>query len=125
MYSFEKLEVWKKAKEFTVYLYIMTSGFPKEERFGIIDQIRRAGSSIPTNLSERSSRSSAREQDYYCQISYGLLMEVLNHLIISLDLQYITNKQLAESRIKIDEISAMLTALRKSNYPPSPPPFSK
>ncbi len=115
VYSFEKLLVWQKAKTFTVYLYQITARFPKDERFGIIDQIRRAGASIPTNLSERSSRSSAREQDYYCQISYGSLMEVLNYLMISYDLQYITKEQLIESRLKIDEISAMLTALRKSH----------
>lgn len=116
MYSFEKLEVWKKAKAFAVYLYKLTSGFPLEERYGMIDQIRRAGASIPTNLSERSSRSSTKEQAYYCQISYGSLMEVLNHLMISYDLQYISREELIESRQKIDEISAMLSGLRNSNY---------
>ena len=120
VYSFEKLEVWKKAKDFVVFLYTLTSGFPRNERYGITAQILRAGASVPTNLSERSSRSSAKEQAYYCQISYGSLMEVLNHLIIAYDLEYITRGDLVECRKKIDEIAAMLSALRKSCYPPIP-----
>ena len=115
VYSFERLLVWQKARAFTVYLYKMTAEFPRNEQFGIIDQIRRAGASVPTNLAEGSSRTSKREQDYYCQISHGSLMEVLNHLLISHDLQYITKDQLQESRRMIDEISLMLTALRKSH----------
>jgi four helix bundle protein len=121
IYSFEKLEVWKKSKDFAVELYQLTAGFPKEERFGITDQIRRASASVPTNISERSSRASAKEQAYYCQIAYGSLMEVLNHLMISYELKYINRDKLIECRLKIDEISAMLTALRNSSYRTLPP----
>jgi four helix bundle protein len=118
VYSFEKLEVWRISKDFAVYLYRLTSGFPKEERYGMSDQIRRAGASIPANLSERSSRSSCKEQSYFCQISHGSLMEVLNHLMISHELKYISEEELIECRKKIDIISAMLSALRNSSRRP-------
>jgi len=119
VYSFEKLEVWKKEKDFAVFLYKLTAGFPREERYGMTDQIRRAGSSVPPSISERSSRTFAKEQANFCEMSYGSFMEVLNHLIIASDLDYITQGDLQECRIKVNEIAAMLTALRNCGYHPN------
>ncbi len=61
-YSFEKLKVWQNARKFVLEVYQLTDKFPKHERFGLIDQIRRAAVSIPANLAEGSSRISSKDK---------------------------------------------------------------
>jgi four helix bundle protein len=114
VYSFEKLRVWVEAKDYAVFLYQLTLKFPKDEKYSITDQIRRAGTSIPSNIAEGSSRSSTKDQAYFYNISHASLMETLNHLLIAKELNYITNEDLETARTHIDSISAMLSGLRNS-----------
>ena len=83
-YYFEKLEVWKLSKDLVKEVYLITNNFPNEEKFNIVSQIRRAVISIPTNLSEGSSRSTRKDQANFTTISFSSLMEVLNLLILHL-----------------------------------------
>lgn len=85
-YSFEKLDVWKKAKDFVVRIYKVTADFPEEEKFGLISQLRRASVSISSNIAEGSSRTSPDDQGRFYIIAYSSAIEVLNQLIISTDL---------------------------------------
>jgi len=64
-YSFEKLEVWKLARELVKEIYRLTEKFPSEEKFGLIGQLRRASVSVSSNLAEGSSRKSAKEQAHF------------------------------------------------------------
>lgn len=86
-YSFEKLEVWQLSRKLTGKIYTLTSNFPESERFGMINQIRRAGISIPSNIAEGTSRNSFKEKIRFIEISYSSLMEVLNCLIICNDFE--------------------------------------
>ena len=113
-YSFEKLDVWQKSKDFSVLIYRLTQKFPTEEKFGITNQLRRASVSIASNIAEGSSRSSFKDQARFSEIAYGSLVEVLNQLIISFELKYINSEDYHSSRIKIDEISNKLNSLKKS-----------
>ena len=61
-YSFEKLDVWQKAREYVAFVYLLTDQFPDKEKFGIISQIRRAAVSITSNIAEGSSRSSLKNK---------------------------------------------------------------
>jgi len=61
----EKLEVWKRAIEFVVTVYKMTESFPRDERFGLISQIRRAAVSVPANIAEGAARHSSKEFRYF------------------------------------------------------------
>lgn len=63
----EKLEVWKRAVEFVVRVYKLTETFPREERFGLTSQIRRAAVSIPANIAEGAARQSKKEFCYFVQ----------------------------------------------------------
>jgi four helix bundle protein len=112
-YAFEKLEVWKKAKDLATSLYAVTSSFPQEEKFGIVSQIRRAAVSVASNIAEGSSRSSAKDQAHFSQIAYGSLMEVLCQITIANELEFLTNESVGDLRQKIEEISRMLNSLRK------------
>lgn len=112
-YSFEKLEVWKFAKEFCVFIYGMTKNFPSEEKFGLVSQIRRASVSIASNIAEGSSRMSMGDQSHFYTIAYSSTIEALNQLIICESLGLITQENLIDSRTQIERITAHLNNLKK------------
>ncbi len=78
IYSFEKLEVWVASKSFTKEIYIVTSGFPESEKFGLISQIRRASISICSNLAEGSARASFKDKAHFTNMAFSSAIEVLN-----------------------------------------------
>ncbi len=114
VYSFEKLEVWKLSKEFVIEVYNLIEKFPQTEKYGIVDQLKRAAVSVPTNLSEGCGRNTGKDKAYFTQISYSSLMECLNLLIISKDLNFITDNELTILRSKIEVISKKLSNYRRS-----------
>ncbi|MBI5915060.1 MAG: four helix bundle protein [Bacteroidetes bacterium] len=113
-YSFEKLDVWEKGRQFVKETYRITSQFPVDERFALVQQIRRASTSITSNLAEGSGRISGKEQARYTEMSFGSLMEVLNHLIVAVDLGYISEREVDGQRPLIDEIGNKLNKLREA-----------
>ena len=114
IYSFEKLDVWQKSRVLVKGIYQLTETFPSEEKFGLTNQLRRAGISVASNLAEGTSRASSRDQARFTQLSYGSLMEILSQLIIATDLNYISEEQMNETRPIIEEVANKLTQLRKS-----------
>ena len=89
-FGFEKLKVWQNSRELIVSVYKITNDFPKEEKYCLADQIRRAVISVASNLAEGSSRISVKDQAHFTNLAYSSLMEVLNQLYISNDLNYIS-----------------------------------
>jgi len=113
-YSFERLDVWKIAKEFVKHIYNLTQGFPSREKYGIVDQLRRAAISVPSNLAEGSGRTSGKDKARFTQISYGSLMECLNLIVISNELNMIRDEDLNQLRNEVEAISRKLSNLRRS-----------
>ena len=111
-YSFEKLEVWKLSRQLVGSIYNLTASFPTEEKFGLVSQLRRSCVSVSSNLAEGSSRKSMKEQAHFTQIAFGSLMEILNQLILSVDLGFISEKSLNELRPEIEEIGNKLNSFR-------------
>lgn len=114
LYSFEKLEVWKEAKEFTKIIYQITSKFPNAEKFGLTSQLRRASISICSNIAEGSARKTNKDKAHFTTISFSSAVEVLNQLIISKELEFIPEQDYIDCRLKIESITNKLNALR--NY---------
>jgi len=114
VYSFETLDVWKEARKFAVKVYKLTKQLPSEEKFGLTSQMRRSCISISTNLAEGSSRESLKEQARFTEISFGSLLELLNHFILCFDLDFISEDELINVRIDIDQIGLKLDRLKKS-----------
>jgi four helix bundle protein len=114
VYSFEKLDVWQLARVFTSDIYRITKDFPKDEMFGLTSQIRRACVSVCSNIAEGVSRKSYKDKARFTQISYGSAVEVLNQIIISKDLNYISEETYINLRNKIEEITNKLNALHKT-----------
>jgi four helix bundle protein len=113
-YSFEKLDVWNKSKDFTLKIYDITKSFPDEEKFGLVSQLRRASVSIASNIAEGSSRNSTKDQQRYYTISYSTTIEVLNQLIISYELGFIKFDTYQEMRNDLEIITKMINALHNS-----------
>ena len=112
VYSFEKLESWKHARRLAVWTYKSTEKFPKEEKFGLVSQMRRAAVSIASNIAEGTSRYSVKEQIHFYSIAYGSSIELLNQLIISNDLEYLNDESLADGREKISRLTLLLSKLK-------------
>ncbi len=114
LYSFEKLEVWKQARELNVLIYQFTANYPESERFGLRNQIRRASVSIACNIAEGSGRNTNKDYAHFLGIAYGSSLEVLNQLVLSLDLHFIDQAAYLQIRNKLETINFMLTKLRKA-----------
>lgn len=113
-FAFEKLEVWKLSVEFVISLYKITDSFPKEERFGLTSQIRRATVSISSNIAEGSSRNTSKDQRRFYNIAYSTAIEVMNQLIIANKLEYLSNSEYKKLRTDLEQITRMINGLHKS-----------
>jgi four helix bundle protein len=113
IYSFEKLEVWVDSKSFTKDVYILTSSFPESEKSGLISQLRRASISICSNLAEGSARAYFKDKAHFTNMAFGSAIEVLNQLIISHELGFISEQHYHKSRESLEAITNKLNGLRK------------
>lgn len=113
-FSFEKLEVYDKARALVTDVYRIQGEFPKEEKYGLGDQVRRAAVSITANLAEGSGRQSIREKIHFIEISFGSLMEVFCELQTACDLGYMSEEQFDNMRPQFTDIAKMLSGLRNS-----------
>lgn len=89
MRDFKKYEVWQISHEMTLKIYSLTNSFPKDEIFGLISQLRRAASSIPTNIAEGCGRNSDKEFNQFLNIALGSALETEYLLLLSNDLNYL------------------------------------
>ncbi|WP_271784343.1 four helix bundle protein [Aquimarina algiphila] len=114
MRDFKELKVWKKSHELCLLIYDVTKQFPNEEKFGIVSQIRRASVSVPTNISEGCGHDSNNEFKRYLRIASGSISEVEYLLILSKDLNYISNEQWSNLSDEVISIKKMLFNLVKA-----------
>jgi len=116
MFAFERLDVWQLARQFLKYIYPIIDSFPQKERFNLVDQIRRASTSIVLNLAEMTSRSSLKEQAHFAEIAFGSAVEVYCAIQLAYDFNYINEEQINSATEKIGEITNKINALKKSQY---------
>ena len=113
-YSFEKLEVWKRARIFVGWIYKLTQFYPPTEKYCLVLQLRKAAVSIVSNIAEGSGRRTSKDKVSFIQNAYSSVIEILNQLIVSRDLEYIDDLKLKEGRNEIEYLTEKLSALRKS-----------
>jgi four helix bundle protein len=87
------LDVWQKAVDFTVEIYRVTESFPKDERFGLTSQIRRASVSIAANIAEGAGRKSTKEFLKFLSIAQGSASEVETEIVIAHRLSYLDDRR--------------------------------
>src|SRR3989338_1345756 len=89
MKRFEALIVWQKAHQLVLDIYQATARYPREERYGLVAQMRRAAVSIPANIVEGHKRASKREFANFMSIAVGSLEELKYYVHLSADLHYL------------------------------------
>ncbi|MEY4085517.1 MAG: hypothetical protein RL074_1304 [Bacteroidota bacterium] len=113
-YSFEKLEVWNESKEFTKSIYTITTTFPDQEKFGLVSQLRRASVSICSNIAEGSARNTYKDKAHFTTMAFSSAIEVINQLIISFEMDFISEEVYSKLRLELESITNKLNGLR--NY---------
>ena len=113
-FSFEKLKVYQVARALVKDVYVLQNSFPKEEKYALGDQVRRAATSITANLAEGSGRQSVKEKIHFIEIAFGSMTEVFCELQTACDLHYIEEAQLDVLRPQFDEVAKMMSGLKKS-----------
>ncbi len=112
MRSHQKLNVWIESMALVKQLYTATKEFPKEEIYGLTNQMRRAAVSIPSNISEGAARNSKKEYLRFLYIARGSLSELETQLLIAVDIGYILKD--TELLQQIEKVFALLSGLIKS-----------
>jgi four helix bundle protein len=112
--SYRDLRVWQNAMDLVVSVYEETQSFPKEERYGLTSQMRRASVSIPSNIAEGKGRSTDRDRALFFCHARGSLLELETQILIAQRLKYLTPSG-AEGLVKAStELGRMLNSLIQS-----------
>ncbi len=111
MQNFKDLRVWSKAHEITVKIYQISKSFPKDELYSLTNQLRRASSSIPANIAEGCGKNTPSDFANFLNISLGSANETEYFLILSKDLNYLSENDFNLLSDNINEVKAMLISL--------------
>ena len=113
-FNFEKLQIWNDARKLVKEVYKITANFPREEQFGLINQLRRAAVSILLNLAEGANRSSKKEKIRFYEMSHTSLDEVVAGFYVALDLEYINQSDFDKIYQLLRVQAARTVALKNS-----------
>ena len=111
MRDYKKYDIWKLSHFLTLEIYKITEGFPKEEVFGLTSQIRRASSSIGINIVEGCGRGSDEDFKRFLRNASGSAFEVEYILLLSKDLNYISEEKFLELSPKVEELKMKISKL--------------
>ncbi len=107
--SFETLKVWQMAHQLMLDIHLkLLPLLPKEEKYGLVDQIRRSSKSIGANIAEGAGRFYYLDNVRFCYMARGSLDETLNHLLVSKDLGFCKKELYDELRLQVEEIRRLL-----------------
>jgi four helix bundle protein len=112
--GYKKLDVWNLSYQLSLKVHKITKKLPKDENFGLKSQMRRASVSITANLAEGQGRDYLKEFIRYVSISIGSSNELEVYIMLSKDLDYITENDYNDLIMKHEKVSKMLYGLRKS-----------
>ena len=111
MRNYRKLVVWSRAKDLTVSIYELTRSFPRDERFGLTAQARRAAISIVSNIAEGAARRSDKEFARYLDIALVSVAELQAQLDVALALGFSTEATNEGPAKQVIEVKKMLSGL--------------
>ena len=111
--SYKDLDIWKRSVELVKDIYLITKDFPKTETYALVDQIRRAALSIPSNIAEGHARQHRREFQQFLFIAIGSIAELETQLIIADKLGYLKKENLNQFLTEMDIIGKMTRGLIK------------
>lgn len=111
--TYRDLDVWKKVRALVKEVYLITKGFPKDEIYGLVSQMRRCAVSIPSNIAEGYGRQFKKETIQFLHIARGSLFELETQFFIAADLSFINENELEKRILQLDDCKRLLNGLIK------------
>lgn len=109
----KKLTVYKKSVKLVSDVYLKTKDFPKQEKFGLVSQMRRSSISIPSNIAEGAARRSGKERSRFYEIARSSLVELDTQIELSIELGFLNDTDVTKIEELANEIFAMLSKMIK------------
>jgi four helix bundle protein len=109
--SFEDLDAFKQAVALSVHVYRTSESFPREERYGITSQVRRAATSVVRHLAEGQGRLSQGEWRHFLGQARGSLYEVDANLILAIELRFIETEAYEDLRRRTVRVAQLIAGL--------------
>ena len=100
------LILWRKAMDLAVLVHQSCTTLPRSETYGLVSQLRRAVTSIPSNIAEGSARRSTKEYVYFLRVARGSLAELETQLLLAQRVGYLPTDEVADLQIRSDEVGA-------------------
>lgn len=114
MRDFRNIKAWEKSHQLALATYKATKDFPSDERFGLISQMRRAATSVPTNIAEGCGRDTDKELAYFLRVAAGSASELEYLFLAANDLGYLKADNYAALNEQVNEVKKMLNGFLKS-----------
>lgn len=115
--SYRELEVWKKSVQIVVEVYQLTASYPRDERFGLVSQLRRAAISVPANIAEGYGRATRGEYLNQLSVARGSLNELETLCIVSTKLGVASEPAIASVQRLVSDAQQMIYRLRSRLQP--------
>ena len=113
---FYDLDIWKEANRLLIRVYKITENFPKDEKYGIVDQLKRAFSSVGANIAEGFGRFHYKDKIKFYYNARGSVCEVQNFLFLSQDLKYLEKKETRIIFSEYEQLNKKVNGFIKSVY---------
>ena len=113
MHQHKEMMIWQRSRAFVKEVYVATCAFPKEELYGLTSQLRRASVSIPANISEGAGRNSNPDFSRFLDVALGSAAEVETLLILSADLNFISQTEASRLIAELEEIQRMINGFNR------------
>ncbi|SEG55676.1 four helix bundle protein [Halpernia humi] len=114
MHNFENLQFWKKSILLTKSVYLICLKINKDEKFGLISQMKRSAVSIPSNIAEGSGRNSDKEFNHFLAIALGSSFELQTQLILTKELELLIADDVDNLILELKEIQRMIYAFKNN-----------
>lgn len=113
--DYKGMDVWSESRNLCNIIYTITKAFPKEELFGLTNQIRRAAVSVPSNIAEGFGRKSKPQHNQFLRIALGSMFELETQLIIANDQKFISDESLSDLLKKVDSVKRLINGTIRYN----------
>ena len=112
--NYRDLEVWQRSMELAETVWRLSAAFPREERFGMTSQVRRAATSVPANIAEGAERQGTREFLQFLGIANGSLAETETFLLLAERLGLVPHDTVEDALKQAGVVGRLLAGLRRS-----------
>lgn len=112
-HDFKKMKIWQDSMEITKEVYKLTSDFPKHEQYGLIQQMRKAAVSIPSNIAEGCGRGSDPQLAHFLDIAQGSAFELETQLYLATELNFLSKDEMNTLVTRLTTLQKMIDGFKR------------